>query len=585
MNDSVFFDFDNGSQPEPRAKPSSSPADPTVFTPPSLHPTPDTKEESQTPSKPTFPYDDHKQTTGLPSNSIPGIGPDYSVPFSNTGLDDVNLMDNYDWQNTFELGPAEPMDTSFFGSNNLSPVEGGFVDPTSITQTQEKMRVYPGMHSEAAQALQKQMKEQKQQQQQQHLQHQQFQQQRQQPNRPHPTAKRPSGQLSGDHQEEVIARVLNGFRQDSQTSNLSYKSDPDHGTPLHHVVRTRKEEDEMDEDEKLLASEEGKRLSSKERRQLRNKVSARAFRSRRKEYITQLENENHAKQQQINELTYQNNALSQESLGYRSFIERLLRHAAFMPFVDELSRDLNMLDTGRVNTSAGTSLPPSTSATLAYSQPSRVNPIRAPQNGGQPMPGIPENYHVGTTLVPDVPFDISQLRVSNSYSDPWAVQNTPGHFPRIYSVLELPEGPSAPMDTESMSGKGHSSFFSQDLPIDDVKPDYPVIERVRLEGTEKAVESKDLTEEEAADDDDPEFDLYRSSVSVSSTSTPSSTTNSLERACLFGDAESEKGSSHFELVISDAAENQRLMERFERMCAMVEPVYQRIAAMTAHLNS
>ena len=37
-----------------------------------------------------------------------------------------------------------------------------------------------------------------------------------------------------------------------------------------------------DEDERLLASEEGKKLSSKERRQLRNKVSARAFRSRRK---------------------------------------------------------------------------------------------------------------------------------------------------------------------------------------------------------------------------------------------------------------------------------------------------------------
>lgn len=46
--------------------------------------------------------------------------------------------------------------------------------------------------------------------------------------------------------------------------------------------RTRKDEEDMDEDERLLASEEGKKLSSKERRQLRNKVSARAFRSRRK---------------------------------------------------------------------------------------------------------------------------------------------------------------------------------------------------------------------------------------------------------------------------------------------------------------
>jgi len=38
----------------------------------------------------------------------------------------------------------------------------------------------------------------------------------------------------------------------------------------------------MDDDEKLLNSEEGKLLDSKKRRQLRNKVSARHFRSRRK---------------------------------------------------------------------------------------------------------------------------------------------------------------------------------------------------------------------------------------------------------------------------------------------------------------
>ncbi len=51
---------------------------------------------------------------------------------------------------------------------------------------------------------------------------------------------------------------------------------------LPNIARMRKEEEDMDEDERLLASEEGKKLSSKERRQLRNKVSARAFRSRRK---------------------------------------------------------------------------------------------------------------------------------------------------------------------------------------------------------------------------------------------------------------------------------------------------------------
>lgn len=48
------------------------------------------------------------------------------------------------------------------------------------------------------------------------------------------------------------------------------------------MAKVRKDEADMDEDERLLASDKGKKLSSKERRQLRNKVSACAFRSRRK---------------------------------------------------------------------------------------------------------------------------------------------------------------------------------------------------------------------------------------------------------------------------------------------------------------
>ena len=70
-------------------------------------------------------------------------------------------------------------------------------------------------------------------------------------------------------------------------SSVASSNDDDAATPtgngtLSHGARMRKDEEDMDEDERLLASEEGKKLSSKERRQLRNKVSARAFRSRRK---------------------------------------------------------------------------------------------------------------------------------------------------------------------------------------------------------------------------------------------------------------------------------------------------------------
>ena len=88
-----------------------------------------------------------------------------------------------------------------------------------------------------------------------------------------PTAKDP-------HVEESISRLLNRMRQSSSASADDEDGDSPAGTS--HMPRIKKDEDDMDDDERLLNSEEGKKLSSKERRQLRNKVSARAFRSRRK---------------------------------------------------------------------------------------------------------------------------------------------------------------------------------------------------------------------------------------------------------------------------------------------------------------
>lgn len=76
-----------------------------------------------------------------------------------------------------------------------------------------------------------------------------------------------------------ISRLLAEMRQRS----LSGASDEGEAMQSNAAAnRFKKDDDEMDEDERLLASEEGKKLSSKQRRQLRNKVSARAFRSRRK---------------------------------------------------------------------------------------------------------------------------------------------------------------------------------------------------------------------------------------------------------------------------------------------------------------
>lgn len=74
------------------------------------------------------------------------------------------------------------------------------------------------------------------------------------------------------------------------SSIVKVEHDDDYGFSKFAAERdAARDEMDLDEDTKLLMSEEGKKLSSKERRQLRNKVSARNFRERRKEYITHLE--------------------------------------------------------------------------------------------------------------------------------------------------------------------------------------------------------------------------------------------------------------------------------------------------------
>ncbi|KAI5296042.1 hypothetical protein KEM52_005941 [Ascosphaera acerosa] len=125
-----------------------------------------------------------------------------------------------------------------------------------------------------------------------------------------------------------INRILASMRQPAATICDPAALPTAKPTPLH-ITRTKKDEDEMDEDERLLASEEGKKLSSRERRQLRNKVSARAFRSRRKEYIGQLEGEVTAKTNEANDLRMQNSALAEENARLMEFTRMLLSSPHF----------------------------------------------------------------------------------------------------------------------------------------------------------------------------------------------------------------------------------------------------------------
>ena len=176
----------------------------------------------------------------------------------------------------------------FFPEQSISAVGPSFIDPSAISgperqsvssrtaPVQNMGRLYPGVHTQQQAAK---LREQQQQQQQQ--------QQEQQRQATQKLSLR-GGAVVPHHStdamvEERISRLLDSMRRSSGTDS-SEGDDPNAQANgiQGQIARMRKDEEDMDEDERLLASEQGKKLSSKERRQLRNKVSARAFRSRRK---------------------------------------------------------------------------------------------------------------------------------------------------------------------------------------------------------------------------------------------------------------------------------------------------------------
>jgi hypothetical protein len=197
---------------------------------------------------------------------------------------------------TMNFPAATTVAPTFFPTASELPLD--FITTDNLAGQEEPQnntgRLWPGMHSQQAQqiAMAKAAQMQALQQRQNRLSMQQAPQQLRQasnlpPSQPSQGSSTQPSQSSGNkrtsqavepHVEESISRLLNQMRQNGGALT---PEDGDHDL-LPHIARMKKDEEDMDEDERLLASEEGKKLSSKERRQLRNKVSARAFRSRRK---------------------------------------------------------------------------------------------------------------------------------------------------------------------------------------------------------------------------------------------------------------------------------------------------------------
>lgn len=240
----------------------------------------------QTFSGPSHQYGQYKQQTGLPTGALASTYvlnevdnyqfPSYQFSSPSDSLFGMNTVEP-DFVDFSSLPAQTPSTDIEMDHGNVGSGSSSFVNPSSMTgpstisytQSTAQGRVWPGMHQRAALA--------KQQAQQQAALAAQRQISTSVQSQRHNTGKDREGE---EVVEESISRLLSRMRNSSVASSASDEAQRN-GT-AGQGPRAKKDEEDMDEDERLLASEEGKKLSSKERRQLRNKVSARAFRSRRK---------------------------------------------------------------------------------------------------------------------------------------------------------------------------------------------------------------------------------------------------------------------------------------------------------------
>ncbi|OKL63626.1 hypothetical protein UA08_00954 [Talaromyces atroroseus] len=585
-----FLNFDQTAYPmseSMKSNPSLLSQPPMATSDASIH------DMSQSFSGPSHQYGDHQQQTGFPPDAVA-----HAVAYNENSMGSLRAghqgfpmvdgnfvhMKRERSAIDFSTPPSRnhsEMDIETDNANNKAYFlphtntikSQQFIDPNALGGHEMSVmahaapqagRVYPGMHQQqaamarAAQQHKQQIeiiRQQQQQQQQQQMRQQHAEQMAHQtPTQPFPTA-RPLRQID-PVVEERISRLLQQMRQNSigQDSHLSTPT----SSVLPQMAKLKKDEDDMDEDERLLASEEGKKLTSKERRQLRNKVSARAFRSRRKEYITQLESEIASKATENNELRMQNHNLIEENSRLTDLTRMLLSSPHFSDVLNELSAN---------------GLPPQFQTAPQSSQP-HVQPQPQPavsqtplpltdvtQRPRQEFPGHQQNFQVNMVMVPDNRMDVYAAGWNSGIDMNYTNAS-------VFAVLEVPDGPA--VDLEVLSGK--SSNFIEPF-SESTKLEVPQLERPPIAVSPSAETIKgvaDTTYE--LDESDPSFALFLEDVP--STSTTSSLVS-------FVTIQSEKP-SHYKLAVEPTSSDisAASVRSFERLCASIDAAFERVDAGT-----
>ncbi|KAJ5682925.1 hypothetical protein N7462_006090 [Penicillium macrosclerotiorum] len=524
-------------------------------------------------SAPSHHYEEHRQQTGLPPGALSmtynQVAP---MGFNNGGQGYQMNGDMYAGQMKreeapfdFNTAPApnpsemeiEPEGVNntpyFFHTTNQNKSQ--YVDPNALGghelaqagPSTQVGRMYPGMHQQQAAMA-------KAQQQKHEMMRHQMQQRRVEDGA---TAPNRGSRQPDPVVEERISRLLQQMRQNAVANG---EVSPSPSSVLPQMAKAKKDEADMDEDERLLASEEGKKLSSKERRQLRNKVSARAFRSRRKEYIGQLESEVAARTNESHELRLQNRALYEENARLNDLARMLLGSPHFANFLNDMPDTVS-------------------SQMPAHQQPQQQ--MQPPQSAPQPtlQASVPketaatrpqefqmqQNPQVNMGMVPNQGMETSMTMNNNGWNS--GIDMNYGNTP-VFAVMEVPEGPA--LDIEALCGKSSVSSGKDEVPVLDI----PEVEAPSTKSDMSIIDT-----DSELDSSDPAFALFVDSPAPASS----------DDMPAFNGVQAEKAAPHFHLVVdhgdnasnqvSDAAKN-----RLRYLCQSMQSAFERVSSVTSHLQ-
>ncbi|KAL4915493.1 hypothetical protein BDW62DRAFT_188330 [Aspergillus aurantiobrunneus] len=543
---------------------------------------------------PSHQYEEHKQQTGLPPGALAQAIPlDQMTPMGYGASSPGFAMNGDMFQPQikrdeasldFNSTPARNFsEMDLESDSNMTTVPGfyfspnpnnKFVDPNalggqevvSMGPSTQVGRMWPGMHQQAAMAKAAQHQRQHDILRQQQQQREQLQQQRSTgaPQAQHAHA--PNAAV-----EDRISRLLQQVK--SASGSPSDPSPSPSAAP--HMAKSKKDEQDMDEDERLLASEAGKKLTSKERRQLRNKVSARAFRSRRKEYIGQLESEVAQRTNEADQLRIENQDLKQENARLTDLARMLLSSPNFSQFLDETNGSGLPIAQAQLSHQPQQLQPqqqPQRAQHPAITQPpvqqANLPKEPSPNHGQQPFQMQQQNSQMGMMMVPSQGIDVSTMNMNNGGWNSGIDVNF-GNAP-VFAVLEVPTPPV--LDTDALSGKS-SALDGMSFPAASSVKDAPPAECSPLDDSEEQIIADAGESNVEVDESDPVLALFADQ--------PKQSVSQISRDTSFDGIDSGKPSV-FQLVVE--TDSKATANRFAYLCSSMEDAFQRVSMLTAHIQ-